>query len=172
MEEEPKGKAPRTFDLEKAESNPKDQDTDRQLREVVDLVSEKHGPKMLALTPEERSWILKIHKNMGHPGVDKLKLFCPQMGCEEHVIKAIEDLRCSTCLELKGPEIAKPSAIHEQVDFGDLISMDGIKWTNKTGKQFFFYHFVDRSTTFHVAHVIISHGTQDAIHALMHGWIK
>ena len=172
MEEEPKSKASRNLDLDKTESEPKDQISERQLREVVDMVSEKHGPKMLALNPEERSWILKIHKNMGHPGVEKLKLFCQQMGCEEHVIKAIEDLRCSTCLELKGPDIAKPSAIHEQVDFGDLISMDGIKWTNKTGKQFFFYHFVDQSTTFHVAHASISHGTQDAIHALMHGWIK
>ena len=43
------------------------------IRAEIDLVSDKHWPKMLALTPEERQWIVKVHKNMGHPGTQKLR---------------------------------------------------------------------------------------------------
>ena len=137
------------------------------MRHAIDLVADKHGPKMLALTPEERSWILKVHK---HPNASKLKLFCQQMGCQPHIIDALEDIRCSTCLETKSPEIARPSAIHSSLDFGDVVGMDGVKWPNKEGRQFFFYHFADQGTTFHAATLAASHSTQDAIPALTQGW--
>ena len=37
-------------------------------REVIDLVAQKHGPHFQALKNEEQSWLLKVHRNMGHPG--------------------------------------------------------------------------------------------------------
>ena len=136
------------------------------IRHEVDLVSDKHGPRMLALRPEERSWILKAHKNMGHPSAAKLKAFCQQLGCQPEIIEALEDLRCSTCAETKGPELAKPSAIHPTLDFGDIVGMDGIKWTNRAGQPFFCHHFVDQGTTFHTAVSAPSHSSMDAIRAL------
>lgn len=141
-------------------------------RHVVDRIADKHGPKMLALTPEEKSWVIKVHRNMGLPHAAKLRQFCQQLGCPSHILEALEDLRCSTCTEMKGPELAKPSAIHEELDFGDVIGMDGIKWTNSVGKQFFCYHFVDQGTTFHTAVRTDSHATTDAIQALVQGWIS
>lgn len=127
---------------------------------------------MLALRPEERSWILKVHKNMGHPSAAKLKAFCQQLGCQPEIVEALEDLRSSTCAETKGPELVKPSAIHPTLDFGDVVGMDGIKWTNSTGQQFSCYHFVDQGTTFHTAVSAPSHSSMDAIRALTQGWIS
>ena len=123
-------------------------------RQIIDLISDKHGPKILALPTEERAWLLKVHKNMGHPNPTKLKTFCQQMNCRTEMIEAIDDLKCSTCIESKGPELAKPSSIHTNLEFGDVVSMDGVKWTNQTGQQFFFYHFIDQGTTFHTAKAI------------------
>lgn len=74
--------------------------------------------------------------------------------------------------ETKGPDLAKPSAIHVSLDFGDVVGMDGIIWTNKAGRQFFFYHIVDQGTTFHTAIHTKSHSTKDAIEALTKGWIS
>lgn len=37
------------------------------LRHSIGLVADKHGPRMLALTPEERSWILKIQRTWDIP---------------------------------------------------------------------------------------------------------
>lgn len=77
-----------------------------ELKQAIDLVSDKHGPKMLSLKAHERSWILKVRKTVGHPSPAKLKQFCQQMGRSTEIIEALDDLRCSTCAEAKGPEIA------------------------------------------------------------------
>ena len=153
------------------EEQPTEMPQGEAIRHEVDLVSDKHGPRMLALRPDERNWILKVHKNMGHPSAAKLKAFCQQLGCQPEIVEALDDLRCSTCVETKSPELAKPSAIHPPLDFGDVVGMDGIKWTNRVGQQFFCYHFVDQGTTFHTAVSAPSHSTTDAIQALTQGWI-
>lgn len=114
-------------------------------RTVIDLASKQHGPSFLALTREEQHWLLKLHRNLGHPGSMKLQEYCRQLGCDQRLVKAIEHLRCSTCLEASQPTIARPSAIHAAGDFGDNVSMDGFTWTNKQGTQFHVYHFVDQS---------------------------
>ena len=56
------------------------------------------------------------------------------------IVDARGDPRCSICAELNGPELAKPSAIHADLDFGDILGMDGIKWNS--------LYFVDQGTTF------------------------
>ena len=45
-------------------------------RTMIDLVSNKHGPKFLALSSSDQAWLLKIHRNLGHPGSPKLIDFC------------------------------------------------------------------------------------------------
>ena len=141
-------------------------------REVIDFESNQHGPLFLNLNKEERIWLLKIHRNLGHPGAAKLTEFCRQLGCPPHVIAGIQHLRCSTCLETAKPTIPRPGAIHEPEDFGDTISMDGVTWTNQQGQQFHFYHFVCHSTAFQTAVCSPSRTTEMAIKALMQGWIN
>ena len=96
----------------------------------IDLASQKHGPLFQQLGAEEQNWLLKLHRNLGHPGAMKLREFCKQLNCPERITKAVSDIRCSTCQETKGPAISRPSAIHEPCDFGDIVSMDGVVWKN------------------------------------------
>ena len=140
-------------------------------RQTVDLVSQKHGPLCLKLSTEEQAWLLKLHRNMGHPGAQKLVEFCKQLQCSPHILQAIPEIRCSTCAETSRPSIARPSAIHEPSDFGEVVSMDGISWTNKQGERFHFYHFVDQSTVYQTAVVSPSRTSKDAIQALTLGWL-
>lgn len=83
-------------------------------RQTIDLTSQKHGPLFLKLRSEEQSWLLKLHRNMGHPGAQKLVEFCRQLNCPKHILQAIPEIRCSTCVETSRPTIARPSAIHER----------------------------------------------------------
>ena len=108
-------------------------------RDIIDLTSQKHGPKFLQLKPETQAWILKVHRNLGHPGSHKLTEFCRQLGCPSEILQAIGNLKCSTCAENQPPKIARPSSLHEQGDLGDVVAMDGITWSNKSGQQ---YHFI------------------------------
>ena len=93
-------------------------------RHAIDLASMKHGPKFLELPANEQAWVLKLHRNVGHPGSPKLVEFCRQLKCPDRILQAIPDLQCSTCEETQGPRIARPGAIHEHGDFGDVVSAD------------------------------------------------
>ena len=140
-------------------------------RMTVDLVSQKHGPEFLKLSVEERNWLLKIHRNMGHPGAQKLQTYCKQIGCSDVIVKAIPHIKCSTCEETKSPTIPRPSAIHEHLDFGDIVSTDGVTFVNSKGQEFHFYHFIDHGTNFHIAKCAPSRTAEDAIRTLAQGWI-
>ena len=165
--EESDAKRAKTVNAPEVTSHPTEQSAKH--REFVDWTSQKHGPKFLKLSKETQLWLLKIHRNLGHPGATKLKEFCKQVGCPTEVLEAIDHLKCSTCEESKGPTIARPSAIHIG-DFNDCISMDGVTWTNKNGHRMHFYHFVDHSTAFQTAICAPSRTTEAAIKAIVQGW--
>ena len=150
------------------EVDPKNDDK----RLIVDLASKHHGPLFEQLSKEEKQWLLKLHRNLGHPGSAKLQEYCRQLGCETRIVKAIDHLRCSTCLEASQPTIARPSAIHSIGDFGDNVSMDGFTWTNQQGTQFHVYHFVDQSTGYQTAVCSPGRSSEMAIRALVQGWVS
>ena len=170
VDSEPPAKR-RSVDNDNQESS-SHEDSTTSIREMIDLASHKHGPKFLELKAEDQQWLLKLHKNLGHPGSMKLQTFCKHMNCQPYVLEAIPDMKCSTCTECKSQNIPRPSVIHEERDFGDVVSMDGVTWTNKSGKTFHFYHFVDRSTTFQTAICSPSRTTDSALRALTVGWIS
>ena len=142
------------------------------MRQTVDLNSAKHGPLFQKLSREDQNWLLKLHQNLGHPGNAKLTQYCRQLGCPDAIVSAIEHLRCSTCQETAKPSIARPSAIHELEDFGDTVSMDGVTWTNRQGRQFHFYHFVCHGTAFQTAVCAPVRSSEMAIRAFMQGWVS
>lgn len=169
----PPWKKPRVGE-EKEVTNPEFQDnsvTERPLgdQQVIDLASQKHGPKFLELKPEEQSWLLKLHRNLGHPGAAKLQEFCRQLNCPDRFLQAIPDLACSVCAENRIPKVARTAAIHAPMDFGEVISMDGVTWSNKAGERFHFYHFVDQATSYQTAIISPSRTTSSAIQALFKG---
>ena len=140
--------------------------------EDIDLAGQKHGPKFLELKQEEQQWIIKLHKKLGHPVSQKLQTVWRHLKCGKHIIGAIPDLRCSACIECKKPVAPRPAVVHEERDFGDVVSMDGVTWTNKAGTQFHFYHFVDHSTTFQTAFCSPCRTAESAIRAITQGWIS
>eukprot|EP00435_Cladocopium_sp_Y103_P028567 s529_g7.t1 len=85
---------------------------------------------------------------------------------------SVKAMRCSTCHEQQGPRLARPAALHTPCDFGSVVSMDAVKWTNQQGQQFLFYHFVDQSTAFQTAVIAPSNNSAAAIQALIQGWIS
>ena len=169
-ESEPPAKR-RTVDEENQERSVRE-DPKSSIREMIDLASQKHGPRFLELKTEDQQWLLKLHKNLGHPGSMKLQTFCKHMNCQPYILEAIPDMKCSTCTECKSQNIPRPSVIHEERDFGDVVSMDGVTWTNKNGKIFHFYHFIDHSTAFQTAVCSPSRTTDSALRALTVGWIS
>lgn len=140
-------------------------------RTVVDLIGQKHGPKFLQLDKSTQMWLLKLHRNLGHPSAPKLAEACRQLDCPPEIISGLADMKCSTCVENQRPAIPRTSALKSEGDFGDSISMDGITWSNSRGQQFHFYHFLDPHTMYHTAVVSMSRTSSNAIRALNVGWM-
>lgn len=130
-----------------------------------------HGPLFQQLPKEDQQLLMKIHKNAGHPGADKLAYLLRQQGFRSEVVAAVPDMCCDTCEATRGPKISRPSAIHSPCDFNDSISADGYTWTSKAGKLYHFYHVIDYSTNFHVAKYAPNRSTENAIQVLQQAWL-
>ena len=134
--------------------------------------SEKHGPAVMQLSREDRALLVKIHKNAGHPGPDKLAYLLRQQGFRPELVAAVPDLACSACSMLSRPKISRPAAIHSPFDFNDVISMDGYTWKNRQGTSFHFYHIVDASTNFQVAKYAPNRSVEHAIECVVNAWFS
>ena len=137
----------------------------------VDETMNSHGPAFQALSKEDRSLLLKIHKNAGHPGPDKMAYLLRQQGYRPELIAAVPDLTCSACNMMSRPKISRPSAIHSPCDFNDVISMDGYTWKNQQGTSFHFYHIIDSSTNFQIARYAPNRSVEHAIDCITQGWL-
>jgi dissimilatory sulfite reductase (desulfoviridin) alpha/beta subunit len=40
------------------------------------------------------------------------------------------------------PKLQRPATLRDELQFGDKISMDGVKWVNRQGQEYHFYHFM------------------------------
>ena len=140
--------------------------------EELEAQGNQHGPLFLQLSKEDPSLLMKIHKNAGHPGPDKLAYLLKQQGYRPEMIAAVSDLRCSACQAMSRPKVSRPAAIHSPCDFNDIISMDGYSWKNQLGNQFHFYHIVDHSTSFHVARYAPNRTSEHAIDAIVQSWFS
>eukprot|EP00435_Cladocopium_sp_Y103_P045882 s225_g13.t1 len=98
--------------------------------------------------------------------------FCNQLKCPEEFLPAMPDMHCSTCKETQQPKVTRPAAIHEPMDFGEVISMDGITWTNRKGDQFHVYHFIDQATSYHSAVCSVSRSAIRAERNFLQGWLQ
>ena len=108
---------------------------DPNAREIIDLTNDQHGPLFQKLDADKRQLLMKIHKNLGHPGSQQLQTILRQQGWSSDVISAIPDMKCSACQETQRPRISRPATCKPDLDFGDIVSMDGIRWQTKEGKS-------------------------------------
>ena len=110
------------------------------------------GPGYLNLSEQEKRELGRIHQNLGHPDAAVLVKFLEERKASPRIIQGARDFTCSVCLEsVPGPKPARPSSIHVDGDFGDVIGMDVAYWTSRGGQQFMFTHIIDESTLFHQA---------------------
>lgn len=69
-----------------------------------------HFAPELRLTQEVKTAISRLHKNLGHPPAAELKKLLAMQGVrDDHLLRAVEGLRCDTCLRTKMPDRPPPS---------------------------------------------------------------
>jgi hypothetical protein len=130
------------------------------------------GDAFKSLPPWEQTQLIRIHKNLGHPTNEKLANALKLQGQRPEVIRAALELRCTVCSACAAPKHQRPGSLKNLLDFNHRVYMDGIKWTNKSGQSFQFYHVLDAGTHFHVAFVAPSHTSSDIIRLFSQHWMN
>ena len=136
----------------------------------IDEHSNYHGPKFLAMSNDDRKLALRLHKNLGHPDPQRLSQVLKQQGYGTEICQGVLDLKCSVCQMQKRPSLQRPATLKPELDFGDRIALDGVKWTSRTGKEFHFYHVIDYGTNYHVA--MAAPNRADVQEKFVNGWLS
>ena len=134
--------------------------------------SVKHGPLFRSLPSGLQSQLKRTHVNLGHPSGEQFARALADHGRPPAVQQAVRDVACDTCHELSQPKIARPRHLHEAREFNDLVQFDNGEWTDPNGKRYFFFHFVDTASNFHVAIPYVTKTTEGLIHCFQTAWLS
>eukprot|EP00435_Cladocopium_sp_Y103_P072057 s26_g39.t1 len=140
--------------------------------QLQDLHNPKQSEKFRNLSPEEKSMLLRAHKNLGHPSPERLSTMLRSQGFRAEVARAALELTCSVCKSQCQPQLARPGTIKDELDFNDRICIDGLQWTNQQGQNFHVYHVVDWSTSFQTACCAPDRSSSAAIQGLIQMWLS
>ena len=124
--------------------------TDTSERDFPTLPDIASNSPLTRLTREERTTLLRAHKNLGHPEPAKLAALLRQQGFRPDIVRSAYEISCPTCDAHQAPKKPRPSALKEALDFNDRVSVDGFTWTSRGGTPFHVYHFIDHATSFHI----------------------
>lgn len=61
-----------------------------------------HGPNFRQLSNLEKSDLVKLHKNLGHPDAKVLSEHLLAQKAPQHIVEAAKDFVCDTCVESTG----------------------------------------------------------------------
>ena len=138
----------------------------------LDVGSPLQDSAFRSLHPCDRQWLLKAHRNLGHPNNEKLQQALRDQHMPEAMIEAAKALRCSTCEEVQRPKLARPATLKDHLDFNDRIAIDELIFTSQAGQRFHVFHVIDYCSSYHVAFCVPSPTSQEVIDGLTRHWLS
>ena len=130
----------------------------------------------LRLSPEVKTAISRLHKNLGHPPAAELKKLLAMQGVrDDHLLRAVEGLRCETCLRTKMPDRPPPSTSKAEQgyhQFGDLQQADIFYVRDITGKNFSVLGMICETTHLHAAALVGSRNPAEIADAMFNIWFN
>eukprot|EP00435_Cladocopium_sp_Y103_P051036 s1582_g15.t1 len=118
------------------------------------------GPKFMKLSEQRKSFIRKLHHNLGHPTAERLSKHLQELGAEEQLVQGALDYLCASCAERKPPSLNPTGAVKETRDFNQRLYIDGFDWKGSTGYQGYVVHIIDEATQFHLGRRTVRDGIQ------------
>ena len=104
-------------------------DKENKMKEVT-----KEDIKMSKLHPKTAvSIVAKLHRQLGHPGRDRLITALREAGMHDDLIEVAKSYKCDTCQNFVNKKPAKASALPQAQKFNEILEMDifHIRWDDK-----------------------------------------
>ncbi|CAE7448719.1 GIP, partial [Symbiodinium sp. CCMP2592] len=129
-----------------------------------------HGPAFRSLAPEDKSRLIRIHNNLGHPSPQTLSQHLKAAKESPSLIEAALEYQCDACLESTEPRHQRPSKLPEPKEFNELVGIDGFQFKSRSGYSVNVIHVLDEASCFHLGRRINTrHGSQ-AIKTVSEFW--
>ena len=129
-----------------------------------------HGPKYRALTNAEKSDLVRLHRNLGHPDPVRLANHLQAAGASECVVAACKDFVCDACVDSTTVRHQRPAKLKEEGEFNQTLGVDGFFWTGRAGFECYVIHALDESSAFHLGRRAFDRSSSAAIGVLRDMW--
>ena len=131
-----------------------------------------HGPNFRSLSNAQKTELVRIHANLGHPSPERLATHLAATGADETIVRAARDYVCDACVESAQPTIARPGKLHEPTEFNQVLGIAGFFWKGRAGIQVYVVHFIDECSCFHLGRRVESRHTSAALPAFQESWVS
>ena len=114
---------------EEAEKERKAAQQQHRLTEHDRQLSKEFGPASLNV-------VKKLHRQLGHPGNDRLVKALKDANFDETIIKCGRQFRCDICESFAPKKLDRPASLPQTTHFNDMLEMDvfHIKWHGQKHK--------------------------------------
>ena len=129
-----------------------------------------HGPAFLSLPSDQKSQLVRMRRNLGHPSPQTFSHHLKMTGADEKLVQAASEYQCDSCLESTEPRRQRPSKLHEAIEFNHTIGLDGFHFTSRSGYKGYVIHVIDEASCFHLGRRAISHQAKDASKLVADMW--
>ena len=104
-----------------------------------------------ALSKQLRSTLAKLHVVLGHVSAEKLKRMLHLNGAKDHVLNAVNDLRCQVCQAVTAPTPSPKAAFDRPQRFNERIRADSFFIWDSRGEKYTVVHAIDAFSLYQVA---------------------
>ena len=129
-----------------------------------------HGPAFRASSNVEKSDLIRVHNNQGHPAPETLACHLTTAKAAPHVIQAAREYVCDACVESTQPRHQRPAKLHEPQEFNDTVGLDGFYCRGQAGFQAHVVHLIDESSCFNVGRRTESRHHENALQIVQEAW--
>ena len=129
-----------------------------------------HGPKFRILDDTEKSELIKLHKNLGHPDPERLAQHLSQQGADPKIVAAAREFVCDACVESTSFRHQRPAQLHDPQEFNNTVGVDGFFWSGRGGFQVMVFHCIDESSLFHLGRRLSNRNLEHVIPAFTDMW--
>lgn len=140
------------------------------LSKVEDFAKTDDGE--FSLAPNLRREVHKVHRNLGHPGLEIFVRALQNAGVRDHIVAWTKrHFRCPTCEARPKPKPSRPGHLMRALEFNTVVGID-LVFLETHGQQNIILNMLCWGTNFQQAALCRNKSAEEILETLMHEWIK
>ena len=125
-----------------------------------------------SLAPNLRREVHRVHRNLGHPGLEIFVRALQNAGVQDHIVAWTKrHFRCPTCDARPRPKPSRPGHLMRALEFNTVVGVD-LCFLDFKGHQFIILNMLCWGTNFQQASLCKDKSAEEVLNGLMTCWIQ